>query len=69
MVAKKLRGFEGVVDILPLRIDSSYEPTIDACCKGEKSADRDGLLERRKADDCGDGALCRLKLVVKDLRG
>lgn len=35
--ATKFNGRDGVVDILPRRIDSSYDPTIGACWSGDAS--------------------------------
>jgi hypothetical protein len=39
--ATKSSGREGRVDMRPLSIDSSYDPTIGACCKGEASDEMD----------------------------
>lgn len=44
----KSSGFEGVVDMRPRRILSSYDPTIDVCCKGEESSTMEGRLDPAK---------------------
>lgn len=59
--ATKFNGFEGVVDIRPRKMDSSYEPTMCACCIGDSEIE--GLLAAAYGD-CG-----RLLKECSDLRG
>ena len=56
MWAIKSKGLDGAVDMRPRRIDSSYDPTIEARCRGEASEEKDVLRDLRKAGvggECG----------------
>ena len=66
--ATKSSGFDGVVDIRPFKILSSYEPTMDACNSGELSVVEEGRLFRVVGGVCG-GMTCDEGVVVNDLRG
>jgi hypothetical protein len=61
----KSSGFEGAVDIRPRRIDSSYDPTIGAWCRGDKSEEKDGCRVPLEGGVLG----VELNAVVIDLRG
>ena len=65
----KSRGLEGVVDMRPRRMLSSYDPTIEVWCKGEDdSSPNEGRLEN--AELCGDDAPReKVGVDVRDLLG
>jgi hypothetical protein len=51
---------------------SSYEPTMEACCRGEESEPKDGRRDRNKAGVCGDVPRpdwMKLGVELRDRRG